>query len=83
MVGEHFPDELLTQFVDYVSYHPNMHFFAKPKFCAAISHIIISLKPEISEFFKEQMPGMKGYTSSSVSPMGNMAISPAPYGAGM
>lgn len=42
-------DEVLTQFIDYVAYHPNKHVFTKTKFVAAISHLIIVLnKADIS-----------------------------------
>lgn len=36
-------DEVLTQFIDYVAYHPNKHVFNKTKFAAAVSHMIIKL----------------------------------------
>ena len=45
-------DQVLTQFIDYVAYHPNKHCFNKTKFVAAVSHMIIALnKVNISTHF--------------------------------
>lgn len=59
---------MLAQFIDYVAYHPNKHYFTKVKFVAAVKHIIIALnKTAIIHFFdpKQPMPGMPQYQSAN------------------
>jgi hypothetical protein len=58
--GVTFPENVYSEFIDYVSVHPRMFYFTKVKFVAAMNHLIIMLKPEITKHFKEQMPGMTG-----------------------
>ena len=65
--GQNVPtDEVLTQFIDYVAYHPNKHCFTKAKFVAAVSHLIIHLnKADIYKHFQEPMPGMPNYQTQN------------------
>ena len=66
--GTDFNEGILAQFIHYVSFHPDKHYFTKTKFVAAISHIIIRLRPEIAAQFKvKNRPGMPSY--NMINPM--------------
>ena len=62
MVGKNYPEDILSKFIDYVAYQPRLYAFGKVKFVAAINHLIIGLKPNITKHFQDAMPGMANYT---------------------
>ena len=61
-------DTVQKQFIDYVAYHPNMFYFTKVKFVAAMYHLIIKFKPEIVNHLVEVMPGMPSYQAGGPLP---------------
>ena len=53
MVGKACPDDALNGFIDYITSPDRINAFTKTKFVAALSHLIITRKPAIANYFKE------------------------------
>ena len=64
LVGKTFGEDLLTNFIDIVSYHPRIYSFSKTKFVAAMRYYAVKFRPQITRHFKEPMPGMANYTAA-------------------
>ena len=64
LVGKTYGEDILSTFIDIVSYRPHIYSFCKTKFVAAMRYYAVKFKPEITRHFLEPMPGMANYTGA-------------------
>jgi len=62
-----FPENTYSELIDYIAIFQHVYYFTKVKFVAAMSHLAILHKPELTRYFKEQMPGMAGSSQPTIS----------------